>query len=353
LQITKIQINNLRNLESVDLEPHPGLNLLYGPNGAGKTSVLESIVVLSRGRSFRTKHAAELIGKGGETFNVFADISGKDKRTYKLGLQRSKKHWRARKDGRDLSQLSQLTRVLPLVLMEPNSHLLVSGAPEIRRKFLDWGVFHVEQDFLRVWRDFSKILKQRNAALRFRQSELLDSMDIVFSEIGIQLGRLRRSHSNEIAKKLQSLLEELSSGLEKVRVEYKEGWNRDTLAAALEESRENDLVRGLTGAGPHRADIALIYQEAAARAVLSRGEQKILAAALLLSQAENLAKHNKVPILLLDDLASEFDEDHYESVLQRAMSIGGQVWVSGTRKTVPELDHKMFHVKHGQVQEML
>lgn len=353
MQIKKLQISNLRNLESVEIKPHPGLNLLYGSNGAGKTSVLESILVLSRGRSFRTKHAAELIGKGGKTFNVFAEIHDNDDRTYKLGLERSQKHWRARKDGQDLSQLSQLTRVLPLVLMEPNSHLLVSGAPEIRRKFLDWGVFHVEQDFLGVWRDFSKILKQRNAALRFRQSELLDSMDVVFSEIGTHLGRLRCSHSSEIAKKVQVLLADLCSGLEQVRLEYKDGWSQGSLAEALVESRENDLVRGLTGSGPHRADIALIYQKASAKTVLSRGEQKLLAAALLLSQAEILAKNCGVPILLIDDLASEFDEEHYESVLNRAMKIGGQVWVSGTRKLVPEVDHKMFHVKHGGVQEML
>jgi DNA replication and repair protein RecF len=237
--------------------------------------------------------------------------------------------------------------------MEPNSHLLVSGAPEIRRKFLDWGVFHVEQEFLKVWRDFSKILKQRNAALRFRQEEVLDSIDVVFSEVGVQLGLLRRSHCSEIAKKTQFLLQELSSGLEKIRVDYRNGWNRDSLAVSLKESRENDLVRGLTGTGPHRADISLNYRETAAKAVLSRGEQKILAAALLLSQAEILAEHNRVPILLLDDLASEFDEDHYECVLQRALKIGGQVWVSGTRKVVPELDHKMFHVKHGRLQEML
>ena len=353
MQITKLQISNLRNLESVEIEPHPGLNLLFGPNGAGKTSVLESIVVLSRGRSFRTKQAVELIGKTGDTFNVFAEICGTGNRTSRLGLERSQKHWRARKDGQDLPQLSQLTRVLPLVLMEPNSHLLVSGAPEIRRKYLDWGVFHVEHEFLNVWRGFSKILKQRNAALRFRQTELLDSMDVVFSELGKQLGRLRQSHSIEIAEKVQPLLEELSASLENIRIEYKDGWARGSLKQALEESRENDLVRGLTGSGPHRADISLIYREASAKALLSRGEQKILAAALLLSQAEILAKKDKVPILLLDDLASEFDEDHYESVLSRALKIGGQVWVSGTRKTVPAHDHKMFHVKHGCVQEMV
>lgn len=352
-RITKLRISNLRNLERVELTPHPALNLLYGSNGAGKTSILESIVVLSRGRSFRTSQAAELIGKAGDTFNVFAQVSDDDKTTTRLGLERSKKHWRARKDGKDLSQLSHLTRVLPVILMEPNSHLLVSGAPEGRRKFLDWGVFHVEHGFLAAWREFSRVLKQRNAALRFHQSELLESMDIVFAELGMQLGRLRRAHSAEIADKVQTLLEELSSGLNRVRIEYNDGWSGDSLIGALKNGRENDLARGLTGNGPHRADISLIYEEAAARAVLSRGEQKILAAALLLSQAEVISENNKRPILILDDLASEFDQDHYQAVLNRSLKTGAQVWVSGTRRIEPQQEHRLFHVEHGRVQEML
>jgi len=353
LQIKKLQINNLRNLTSVEIEPHPGLNLLYGSNGAGKTSVLESVVVLSRGRSFRTTQASELIGNDGRTFSVFAELAGAGTKASKVGLERSGKHWRARKDGQDLSQLSKLTRALPIILMEPNSHQLVSGAPEIRRKFLDWGMFHVERDFLGAWRGFSKILKQRNAALRFRQPELLESMDVVFNELGIQLDRLRSSHSLEIAEKVQCLLQELSSGLDRIGVEYKKGWSQESLLSALESNRESDLVRGLTGSGPHRADIMLIYHESNARAVLSRGEQKILAAALLLSQAEILAQNNKVPVILLDDLASEFDEEHYLSVLDRALKVGGQVWISGTREIETRHEHKVFHVEHGSVREML
>jgi DNA replication and repair protein RecF len=326
---------------------------LYGSNGAGKTSVLESIVVLSRGRSFRTTQAAELIGPAGKTFRVFAETEDNSKLTCRLGLERSRKNWRARKDGKDLSQLSKLTRVLPLVLMEPNSHLLVSGTPEMRRKYLDWGMFHVEHEFLQVWRRFSKILKQRNAALRLKQTELLDSLDIVFCELGVRLAKLRSAHSKSIAGKVQELLSELSSGLESVHMEYCDGWTRGTLAESLASGRDNDLFRGSTGSGPHRADIALVYREALARAILSRGEQKILAAALLLSQAEILAGHRKTPVLLLDDLASEFDDDHYESVLKRALQVGGQVWISGTRKKALAVDHKMFHVKHGDVKEMV
>ncbi len=112
-------------------------------------------------------------------------------------------------------------------------------------------------------------------------------------------------------------------------------------------------MRGTTGSGPHRADIAIFRGEATARSVLSRGEQKLLAAALLLSQVEILAKQGEKPIILLDDLASEFDQEHSERVLTRALKSGGQVWVSGTRLQRTEAEHKVFHVEHGEVQEMV
>ena len=122
---------------------------------------------------------------------------------------------------------------------------------------------------------------------------------------------------------------------------------------SLLAGREGDLLRGSTGSGPHRADIALFYGESTARSVLSRGEQKLLSAALLLSQVEILAERGEKPIVLLDDLASEFDQDHYACVLDRALKGGGQVWVSGTRMNKTEVDHKVFHVERGTVQEMV
>jgi DNA replication and repair protein RecF len=353
LYLKKLQIKNLRNLAAVDIEPDPRLNMLFGGNGAGKTSVLESMVVLSRGRSFRTKQASELIGPAGDSFRVFAETINHSEKISRLGLERSGKHWRARKDGSDVSQLSQLTRDLPLVLMEPNSHLLVSGPPEVRRKYLDWGMFHVEQDFLDTWRRFSKILKQRNAALRFRQEDVLDSIDEVFCDLGTRLGQLRRQHSNAISEKVQILLKELGSGLQDIRLEYRDGWARDSLQESLAAGREGDLDRGVTGSGPHRADIALFHKEASARSVLSRGEQKLLSAALVLSQAGILSEQGENPVILLDDLASEFDQEHFESVLSKALEGRGQVWVSGTRNHLVEAEHKAFHVEHGVVQEMV
>lgn len=353
MQINKLQISNLRNLQQVVIEPHTELNVLYGGNGAGKTSVLESIVILSRGRSFRTTQASDLLGPLQKTFQVFAEISGNHSRTSRIGIERSGKHWRARKDGQDLSQLSQLTRALPVIVMEPNSHLLVSGAPEGRRRFLDWGMFHVEQEFLNIWSGFSKILKQRNAALRKNHTEVIDSIDDVFCELGNRLDHLRAVHCQQVEKKLKTLLSELSPGLEQVGVEYNKGWSADSLEQSLALGREKDLFKGATGSGPHRADLSFIYRGASARAVMSRGEQKVLAAALLLSQAQILDELEQAPIVLLDDLTSEFDREHFNNVLQRAMQMTGQVWISGTDAPRMEHNHKLFHVEHGGVSEVL
>jgi DNA replication and repair protein RecF len=353
LFIKKLQIENIRNLARVEIEPNPGLNILYGVNGAGKTSVLESLVVLSRGRSFRSNQASELIGPRGDYFRVFAESLNHADKSSRLGLERSGKHWRARKDGDDLSQLSQLTRDLPLVVMEPNSHLLVSGPPEVRRKFLDWGMFHVEHEFLETWKRFSKILKQRNAALRLRQEDVLDGIDPVFSELGNRLGGMRRLHSVAASERVQGLMSALNSDLDDLKMEYWDGWGRESLVESLQASREGDLVRGSTSAGPHRADMLITIRDSPARNVFSRGEQKLLAAALLLSQVEILSEKGERPIVLLDDLASEFDQEHHDRVLYRARKSGGQVWVTGIRRQSLEVDHKVFHVEHGEVLEVV
>lgn len=337
----------------MSIDPDPGLNVFYGGNGAGKTSILEALVVLSRGRSFRTNQASELFGSEGKNFTVFAETQSEEGKTLRLGLERSGRHWRARKDGAELKQLSQLTRVMPLVLMEPNSYLLVSGAPEVRRKYLDWGMFHVEQGFLGIYRKYSRILKQRNAALRLKKLDVIESIDDVFSGLGVQLTDARRTHAAALAARLGGLLAHLSPGLGGLAISYEQGWGGGTLKESLQAGLETDLKHGATGSGPHRADIAFVLDGAAARAVVSRGEQKLLAAALILSQAEILQAGGSDPIILLDDLASEFDKNHFQKVIGRTLEMGGQVWVTGTQTFEQPEAGALFHVERGKVQKMV
>ena len=252
-----------------------------------------------------------------------------------------------------MQRFSTLGHDLPLVLMEPDSHELVAGAPETRRRHLDWGVFHVEPRFLDTWRRYDRALRQRNAALRRRETTLLDALDPQLLDAGQALGAQRREQAQHLAERLAALLPRLGPDLPPIVVEYHPGHGGAGFAEDLAAHRKRDLERGQTQVGPHRADLVLKTEPGLARDRLSRGEQKVLAAALLLAQGELLADGGKAPVLLLDDLASELDAGHQARVLGWGLERGWQTWVTGTgcletlREQAP--DHAVFHVEQGQV----
>jgi DNA replication and repair protein RecF len=353
MRIKNIKINNLRNIASADFNPHPTLNLFFGDNGAGKTSILEALVVLAKGRSFRPGPISALLGPVGECFRVTATIEREHSAPLALGLERSDTEWRARVGGQDARQLSDLAAHLPLVLLEPNSHLLISGPPEARRRYLDWGVFHVEQPFLEVWRRYSRALRQRNAALRAKDLGVAQSLDPVLVEHGERIDCLRQAQVEQLRDALPVMLERLAPDLPPLEIRYQSGWSSQSLAEALERSAQRDLERRDTGPGPQRSDLFFLCRGQPARENLSRGEQKVLAAALLLAQADSLDRAGKRPVLLLDDLASEFDEQHRVSVLNTGLASGAQTWVTGTDAD-PALSaagegRAVFHVEHGRI----
>ncbi len=348
MHITHLRIENFRNLEAVEISPEPGLNYFYGENGAGKTSVLEALFLLSRGKSFRTAASDELIRHQSNSFQVFLETRHLETR-HRLGLERSKRHWRARKDGQDVALLSELSRSLPIVLMEPNSHTLVSGSPDGRRRFLDWGVFHVEPLFLDAWRQYSRGLKQRNAALRRGQVAVIDSLDDIIAPLGEQLSSYRQAYFDKLSTEFARQLDSDRSGLQDIKLHFQPGWKAESLSMALLAGRDRDMEQGISQFGPHRADLLLERDGRPIKSTLSRGEQKNVAACLLLSQAELLKACGQDPIILLDDLASEFDKRHFEEVLQKALSCASQVWVTGVQAAAPKGDPAVFHVEHGQV----
>jgi DNA replication and repair protein RecF len=353
MKIKNLKINNLRNVKSADIDPHPTLSLFYGDNGAGKTSILEALVVLAKGRSFRPGPVSSLLGPAGDIFRVTAIAKRESSGPTVLGLERSKTEWRARVGGKDARHLSDLAEHLPLVLMEPNSHLLVSGPPDNRRRHLDWSVFHVEHNFLMIWRRYTRALRQRNAALREQDRAVAQSLDPQLVEMGEGIDTLRQSQVRRLDESLPLILERLAPGLPPIEVRYHPGWAGGSLAEALKKSAQRDLERRNTGPGPHRADLSLLCRSQPVRETLSRGEQKVVAAAMLLAQADGLARAGKPPVLLLDDLASEFDQQHRANVLSAGLEFGAQTWVTGT-DVDPVLaaagqERSVFHVEHGRV----
>ncbi len=354
MRVRSLSLDNLRNVACARLEPSSGLNLLFGDNGAGKTTVLESLVILGKGRSFRGGTIAGLIGPTDSAFRVVADIEEDDGTSHRVGIERSREGWRGRLDGEDIQQLSEPAALFPLVLMEPTSYLLVSGSPDVRRRFLDWSVFHVKPEFLLIWRRYSRVLKQRNAALRQGNAALVQSLDPQFVQYGNQLHDLRLTVFSQLSPVVETLVGAMSPELGALSLSLKPGWTQDTLAESLEEGYEKDREQGMTRYGPHRADLVFRIDGRAVRDRLSRGEQKILAAALLLAQASLFSDTGHRPVVLLDDLASEFDQGHLGQVLQHVARLGAQHFVTGTEDRPYAAwrgeESAMFHVKHGVIE---
>ena len=157
MRVKSLSIINLRNISNAEIVFDANLNYFVGDNGAGKTSILEALSMLSKGRSFRAGQISSLIGPDSKKLQVVSKIESHTGEAHQLGMERDDSGWSARHNGEDVNQLSELTALLPHVLLEPNSHTLISGPPDGRRKYLDWGVFHVEHNFLTLWRRYNRV----------------------------------------------------------------------------------------------------------------------------------------------------------------------------------------------------
>lgn len=353
MRVKSLSISNLRNIESIQIDLNPCFNYFGGDNGAGKTSILEALAVLSKGRSFRSGQISALIGPNDNKFQLVSTIDSQSGIPHQMGMERGSNFWAARHNGEDVTQLSELTRLLPYVLLEPSSHTLISGPPDGRRKYLDWGVFHVKHDFLLLWRRYSRVLKQRNAALRMSSLDLVESLDPQFIELGEKLHQARGLHVDLLSESLQTKLPIFNKTLEGINLSYRKGWAGESLAESIQLSRSRDIERGSTGPGPHKADLYLSLDGSPARERLSRGEQKALTSAMILTQAQLITESGEKPVLLLDDLSSELDEEHLGKVLSAGMDLGVQIWMTGTGSApesgAAEGSYKVFHVEHGRI----
>ncbi len=370
MRVTRLDIHQLRRFDHVQIRPGPGLNLFTGDNGAGKTSVLEALHLMAYGRSFRGRVRDGLVRAGQPALEVFVEWEERSTsvpvdpdsvapvgRQRKAGMRHSGQDWSGRLDGNPVTHLGELCAALAVVTFEPGSHALITGAADLRRRYLDWGLFHVEHRFLDTWRRYSRALKQRNALLKTRAPlSQLDTWDHELADAGEPLTRFRQTYLDTLQPGFTDLLAELAPALGDCRLEYVPGWRRDEmpLADALLVARDRDLQSGFTSVGPHRADWRIDFGGIPGRDALSRGQAKLTAMSALLAQAGQFAADTgEWPVIALDDLASELDRSHQGRVLARLVASGAQVFITGTEVS-PALEacgyaFTRFHVEHGDV----
>jgi len=351
MSLIEITVADLRCIERAELVVAPSLTLLWGDNGAGKTSLLEAMFMLGRGRSFRTRNNERLIRYGQDRLRVIGRVTELNQTEQVLGFEVSREGTIARIHGRPAESLAELSQVFPVQAIDPGVHRLVEEGGHRRRRWLDWAVFHVEPRFMERWLRYTRALKQRNAALKHPGDDV-GAWDPELARLGESIAESRRRLLELLDPYWRETVTALS-GLE-VGLHYLRGWSQDqTLLEALQGSRARDEQRQVTHTGPHRADVAVRLHGRPARDVLSRGQQKLVAAAMTVAQLRLLQDATKVaPTLLLDDPAAELDAERLERFIAQVAQLRCQLVVtslqSGSRLFgTPE---RTFRVEHGRVE---
>ena len=357
--LLSLDIENFRNIERASLSFSSTTNLITGPNAAGKTSLLEAIYCLGRVRSFRTLDANQLIREGHPSYRLVGKIGLTAGRMIPIGMERFQGHYRIHLEGRMVQKLSDLAGCFPVQIMTSDTVNILNGGPGYRRQSMDWALFHVEQGYRLLWQRYTRILRQRNAALRAHAPlGQITVWDREFADAAASLDRLRRAYLAELEPYIQNELESLLPD-KSLSLRYLSGWSKDVeLQVALKKAFEKDRTHGFTHCGPHRADIVLLVDGRPVQTNFSRGQQKAMILAFMMGQVKmQHALNAPRGVLLVDDLGSELDKEHQSRILLCLREIGVQVFVTAIDAHADHLAEwpmmKRFHVKHGEVREVL
>ncbi|MCH8335638.1 MAG: DNA replication/repair protein RecF [Proteobacteria bacterium] len=353
MPLNKFTCTDFRCLASAELEFDAHYNLIFGPNASGKTSLLEAIAYLGRGRSFRGAPTQNLVRHGASEFVLFGKADTGTRETV-IGVRNSREGLEIHIDGETVAGAAGLAEVLPLQIVDPDIHNLIAGGPAERRRYIDWIAFHVERGYLDQWRRFRRALKQRNAALKENAShDALAGWDKEFVETGYEVHEARR----RVLAITRPALRDIGAALlgSTVDIEYQQGWSTDkSLAQVLTAGMDRDRQLCATQAGPQRADLKLVYDEHQARRLVSRGQQKLLACALILAATAVVQSHlGRALLLLLDDPAAELDSDSLTRLMAAVVELDCQVIATSLNPDLVLFPQppRTFHVEQGDVVE--
>jgi len=355
----ELWIQGVRNLAEGRLEPGAGLNVLVGPNGSGKTSLLEACHILGLGRSFRTPRLGRVAHSGGSQFSVAGNLVDSHRVRSRVAVEWSGER-RSRLNGQWLDGHWEIARRMPVVAVHADSFDLLVGAPEERRRLLDWGGFYLHPEFPAEWKAWRRAHEQRNAALRNHDEGSAKRFERFAATSGERLTGMRSRFVTSLDASLRNpFMADVKSGLQgDIEIGFRQGWPEgETLAEAYDRSRASDLERGFGQTGPQKADIEIRLAGRAIRDA-SRGEQKRVLNALVVSQGNALVSNapgEVSPVLLLDDAVAEMDQFGLTGMMSMITKLGWQCLVTSvdqgwaTAVASDRSDTRMFHVEHGVV----
>lgn len=357
--LKKVWVEKYRNIQSADIEPARHLTILYGSNGQGKTNILESVYLLGNARPFRNVRVSDLIQHNSKTAAVRGMIQSAGVES-EVFIQLENNSRRVSIDGKAIHRSADLHGKLAVVIFSPDDTAMVKLGPETRRRFLDRSLYASHAGFLQQYHNYYRTLKQRNVLLKNNQTEGLDIWTEQMATFGTRLMKHRQKYTYQLNILLQKHYLQIAGKPEKVEICYRPDiaanyeLNYDNLLKFFHEQQEHDIRYKTTGRGPHRDDIAFMIQGRPLKIFGSQGQQRSFILALKMAELEHLQEtFGEMPVLLLDDIASELDRQRMTNLLTYIRQQEVQVVITTTNVTpflsMIEQDSKIFRVEEGRL----
>ena len=363
MQLNSLKLINFRNYDNLYIDFNKNVNLLVGKNGQGKTNIVESIYMLSFGKSFRTNKDKEIIKFDTESLYVGGSYTKYDTNSLiEVAIGKNKKGIKVNKIH--IQKIQELLGNLNVVIFSPEDLRLVKDGPRERRSFIDKEISQIMPKYYNYLINYNKILSQKNRVLKNRNidTNLLDVYDESLSKYGSYIYIIRRDFIKKISDIANAMHTRLTNGIEDLQIAYKNQMNisdEDTVIEVKErfynkliESREHDMEVRTTRYGVHKDDLNIFVNKLDVRLYGSQGQQRTASISLKLSEIELIKNEvGENPILILDDVFSELDETRQKLLVDNLQDV--QMFI-----TTAEVAHKsifnkdnttIFNIEKGKV----
>jgi DNA replication and repair protein RecF len=355
--INKLSIHQFRNLTAQYITPCEHINLFIGGNAQGKTNLIEAIYYLGHNRSFKTKTFKEVISFNTDKFQLDAEIDEN-----RIRLEKSKIKNIISINQQRITNTSQLSQILPIQIITPDKGFIVNGTPKNKRSYLDWGVFHVKPEISKIFKNYHKILKSINTLLTNNQTNELDFWFLELAKTAAiisknrldYLQQLKQTALSDQTKELESLIDSLGE----FDYQFSSGWPKEvneideqSIYQYLNKNKSLLLRVKHLNYGPHKANINFSFNDKS-ECFLSRGEQKTLSIIFWLTQVVLLSNLKIKPIVLIDDLSSELDEEKINSILRYLKTLKMQTFITDighNLSTINQINPMVFQIKNGAI----
>lgn len=358
MYIKQLAIENFRNIEKANIEPHKGVNLIYGDNAQGKTNIIENIWLYTGCKSFRNVKDNDLIRFDCEYARSRIDFRGDNwEKQIEFVVCENRQY---RLNGIVGYKPSTIMGEFSCVIFSPSHLALIKQGPSERRKYLDIAISQLKPKYTENIKNYYKLLKQRNAVLKEinRNKNLIPVLDVYEEKLAFEASEIvkyRTSYLKKLCIETEKIYRGISDNTEEMSMEYicfnmrNFGNTPEEYAKKLKETRKTDALTGQTSVGPHRDDLEININGFSAKRFGSQGQQRSCALAMKLGEANMINNVlNENPVVLLDDVMSELDYNRQDFVLNHIKN--WQVFITCCDKyTLENLDEgRAFHIENGK-----